>query len=41
VENLHRLIADPHQFKPGSRMPALGLAAEDRAAIVAYLERLK
>lgn len=41
VENLHRLIADPHQFKPGSRMPALGLAAEDRAAIVAYLERLQ
>lgn len=39
--NLHRLIEDPHRFKPGTRMPALGLAPEDRDAIVAYLERLK
>ena len=41
VDNLHRLIADPHQFKPGTRMPALALTDDDRAAIVAYLERLK
>jgi cytochrome c oxidase subunit 2 len=40
-DNLHRLIEDPHQFKPGIRMPSLGLAPEDRSAIVAYLERLR
>lgn len=41
AENLHRLIADPQQFKPGARMPALRLSDADRAAIVAYLERLR
>src|SRR5688572_21664302 len=41
TENLHRLIADPQQFKPGTRMPALRFSDEDRAAIVAYLERLR
>lgn len=41
AENLHRLIADPQQFKPGTRMPALRLSDADRAAIVAYLERLR
>ena len=41
TENLHRLIADPQQFKPGTRMPALKLSDDDRAAIVAYLERLQ
>jgi cytochrome c oxidase subunit II len=40
-ENLHRLIENPHQFKPGTRMPALEIGADDRAAIVAYLERLR
>src|SRR5688572_4608237 len=40
-ENLHRLIQDPHRFKPGVRMPALNFSEEDRAAIVAYLERLR
>ena len=40
-ENLHRLISDPQQFKPGARMPALNLGDADREAIVAYLERLK
>jgi cytochrome c oxidase subunit 2 len=40
-ENLHRLIEDPHRFKPGVRMPALSFSEEDRAAIVAYLERLR
>jgi cytochrome c oxidase subunit II len=40
-ENLHRLIRDPQQFKPGVRMPALNLSDADRAAIVAYLERLQ
>ena len=38
---LDRLIADPQQFKPGTRMPALKLSNDDRAAIVAYLERLQ
>ena len=41
IENLHRVIADTQQIKPGARMPRLGLADDDRAAIVAYLERLK
>ena len=40
-ENLHRLIRDPQQFKPGTRMPPLNFADDDRAAIVAYLERLR
>jgi cytochrome c oxidase subunit II len=40
-ETLHRLIRDPQQFKPGTRMPALNLSDADRAAIVAYLERLR
>lgn len=40
-ENLHRLIRDPQQFKPGTRMPPLGFSDDDRAAIVAYLERLR
>lgn len=41
TEYLLRLIQNPQQFKPGIRMPALGLSDEDRAAIVAYLEQLK
>lgn len=41
TENLHRLIRDPQQFKPGTRMPPLNFSDEDRAAIVAYLERLR
>jgi cytochrome c oxidase subunit II len=40
-DNLHRLIRDPQQFKPGTRMPPLHFSDEDRAAIVAYLERLR
>lgn len=40
-ENLHRLIRDPQQFKPGTRMPPLNFSDDDRAAIVAYLERLR
>jgi cytochrome c oxidase subunit 2 len=34
-------IADPQHLKPGSRMPAAGLAAEDLQAVVAYLETLR
>jgi cytochrome c oxidase subunit 2 len=40
-DNLHRLIRDPQQFKPGTRMPPLNFSDDDRAAIVAYLERLR
>jgi cytochrome c oxidase subunit II len=41
ADNLHRLIRDPQQFKPGTRMPPLNFSDADRAAIVAYLERLQ
>jgi cytochrome c oxidase subunit 2 len=40
-DNLHRLIRNPQQFKPGTRMPPLQFSDADRAAIVAYLERLR
>ena len=40
-DNLHRLIRNPQQFKPGTRMPPLHFSDDDRAAIVAYLERLR
>ncbi len=40
-DNLQRLIDNPHAFKPGVRMPALNFSDDDRAAIVAYLERLR
>jgi cytochrome c oxidase subunit 2 len=39
--NLAGWIADPQHLKPGSRMPATGLAAEDLQAVVAYLETLR
>ena len=41
TENLHRVINDAQELKPGARMPALNLSDADRAAIVAYLERLQ
>ena len=34
-------IADPQHLKPGSKMPATGLTAEDLQALLAYLETLK
>jgi cytochrome c oxidase subunit 2 len=34
-------IADPQHLKPGAKMPATGLSAEELHAIVAYLETLK
>jgi len=40
-EHLTRWLEDPHRFKPGTRMPKIALSAEDRDAIVAYLEQLK
>ena len=40
-DNLQQLIRNPQQFKPGTRMPPLHFSDDDRAAIVAYLERLR
>lgn len=34
-------IADPQHLKPGNRMPATGLSAQDLQAVVSYLETLK
>jgi cytochrome c oxidase subunit 2 len=41
AENLARWIADPQSIKPGNLMPPTALSADDREAIVAYLEGLK
>jgi cytochrome c oxidase subunit II len=38
---LERWIADPQAIKPGNRMPRVPLTAEDRRAVVAYLETLR
>ena len=40
-EHLNNWITDPQAIKPGTRMPTLALAPQDRAAIVAYLEQLR
>jgi cytochrome c oxidase subunit II len=34
-------IADPQHLKPGAKMPATGLSAEELQAVLAYLETLK
>jgi cytochrome c oxidase subunit 2 len=34
-------IADPQALKPGTRMPATGLSAEELQSVLAYLETLK
>jgi cytochrome c oxidase subunit 2 len=34
-------IADPQHLKPGAKMPATGLSAEDLQAVLAYLEILR
>ncbi len=39
--NLARWITDPEGVKPGNLMPPTSLSADDRDAIVAYLEGLK
>jgi cytochrome c oxidase subunit 2 len=41
AENLRRWIADPQKIKPGCLMPAFGLSARDRDAIVDYLVTLR
>jgi cytochrome c oxidase subunit 2 len=40
-EQLTAWISDPQHFKPGNRMPALGLPASEIRSIVAYLEKLR
>jgi cytochrome c oxidase subunit II len=40
-DNLKRWIADPQNFKPGIRMPSVGLSPDELDAVVSYLERLK
>ena len=40
-DNLKGWVANPQQFKPGVRMPAMAFAPEDLDAIVSYLETLK
>jgi len=34
-------IADPQHLKPGAKMPATGLSADELQAVLAYLESLK
>jgi len=40
-ENLRRWIENPDSLKPGSLMPAMGLAPHEIEALVAYLETLR
>jgi cytochrome c oxidase subunit 2 len=40
-ENLRRWIRDPGVFKPGSKMPAMGLSDPDVNAVAQYLETLR
>lgn len=41
LENLQRWIRDPHQFKPGNKMPPHDLNDRDLAAVAEYLRGLK
>jgi cytochrome c oxidase subunit II len=41
AENLRRWIQNPDAFKPGSRMPAMGLADRELDAVTTYLETLR
>ena len=40
-DELTAWIRDPQHFKPGNKMPALGLSGSDLQAVVAYLESLR
>jgi cytochrome c oxidase subunit II len=40
-ESLAAWIADPQHLKPGAKMPATGLSADELEAVLAYLETLK
>jgi len=39
--NLRLWIEDPATFKPGSKMPAMGLSDKDQGAVTKYLETLR
>lgn len=39
--NLRQWVRDPNTFKPGSKMPAMGLSDEELDAVAAYLETLR
>jgi len=39
--NLRRWIQDPNSFKPGSKMPAMGLSDTELDAVTQYLETLR
>jgi cytochrome c oxidase subunit II len=39
--NVYGWVADPQSLKPGSRMPTVGLKADELHSLVAYLETLK
>ena len=41
VRNLDAWIADPQKVKPGTKMPTIPMGADQRRAVVAYLETLK
>jgi cytochrome c oxidase subunit 2 len=40
-KNLRRWIQDPNTFKPGSKMPAMGLSDPELDAVTQYLETLR
>jgi cytochrome c oxidase subunit 2 len=40
-ENLRAWLRDPPKEKPGAKMPALGLSADDITKLIAYLETLE
>jgi cytochrome c oxidase subunit 2 len=40
-ENLRQWIRDPSIFKPGSKMPAMGLSDHELTAVTAYMETLR
>jgi cytochrome c oxidase subunit 2 len=40
-ENLRRWIRNPDLFKPGSKMPAMGLSDQDVNAVAQYMETLR
>jgi cytochrome c oxidase subunit 2 len=40
-ENLRLWIQNPAAFKPGARMPAMGLTDKELDAVTAYLQTLR
>jgi cytochrome c oxidase subunit 2 len=40
-ENLRQWIQDPNVFKPGSKMPAMGLSDRELSAVTTYMETLR